>query len=139
MKKHTILFLLSFFILSCSNNDSSNKNPYLPNYSFKVDLNLNLPLYSNLKSPSNGIYYANAGVKGIIVFNTGTGYNAYDAACPNQELSDCSTMNIKGINAICSCDNKEYNLFTGQGNMPYPMKQYRVDVNPDGSVIWISN
>ncbi|PJJ09630.1 nitrite reductase/ring-hydroxylating ferredoxin subunit [Flavobacterium sp. 1] len=136
MKKHILLLIISLFFLRCSDNQNSNKNPYIPNYSFSVDLNLNLPLYSNLKSPGNGIYYSNAGAKGIIVFNTGTGYNAFDAACPNQEISSCSTMTIKGINALCVCDNKEYNLFTGQGStaVTYPMKQYRVQVVSDTQI-----
>ena len=56
---------------------------------------MNLPAYSNLQYVSNGIYYSGAGVKGFVVFNTGSGYNAFDAACPNQALSSCSTMTIK--------------------------------------------
>ncbi|REH00141.1 hypothetical protein [Flavobacterium aquicola] len=130
MKKYILLLIISLFFLGCSDNENSNKNPYIPNYTFSVDLNLNLPLYANLKSPGNGIYYSDAGVKGIFVFNTGTGYNAFDAACPNQEISSCSTMTLKGINALCACDSKEYNLFTGQGTtaVTYPMKQYLVQV-----------
>ena len=130
MKKYILLLIISLFFVGCTDNENSNKNPYIPNYNFSVDLNLNLPLYSNLKNPSNGIYYSDAGVKGIIVFNTGNGnYNAFDAACPNQEISNCSTMTIKGINALCACDSKEYNLFTGQATTTatYPMKQYRVE------------
>ena len=131
MKKHILLLIISLFFLGCSDNENSNKNPYIPNRTFSVELNLNLPLYINLKSPGNGIYYSDAGIKGIIVFNTGNGYNAYDAACPNQEISSCSTMTIKGINALCACDSKEYNLFTGQGDgtVTYPMKQYRVEAS----------
>ena len=122
--------MIFLFLIGCSDNENSNKNPYIPNYNFSVELNLNLPLYSNLKSPGNGIYYPNSGAKGLIIFNTGNGYNAFDAACPNQEISSCSTMTIKGINALCACDSKEYNLFTGQGDgtVTYPLKQYRVDV-----------
>lgn len=133
MKKYILLLISSLFLLGCSNNENSNKNPYIPNYTFSQDFNLNLPLNSNLKSPGSGIYYANAGVKGLIIFNNGNGYNAFDAACPNQELSSCSTMTIKGINAVCACDDKEYNLFTGQATTTatYPMKQYRVEVKGD--------
>ena len=54
---------------------------------------------------------------------------AYDAACPNQALTDCSTMTINGINAKCDCDNAEYSLFTGlSAGKQYPMKAYRVQV-----------
>lgn len=133
MKKYVFLIIVSLLFMGCSDNENSNKNQYIPNYNFSVDFNLNLPLNLSLKSPGNGIYYPDAGVKGLIVFNTGTGYNAFDAACPNQDLSDCSTMTLKGIYALCACDKKEYNLFTGQGDATatYPMKQYRVQVNGD--------
>ncbi|MGQ7946273.1 Rieske (2Fe-2S) protein [Flavobacterium sp. WC2509] len=134
MKKYILLIIISLFFLGCSNSENSNKNPNIPNYSFSVELNMNLPLYSKLKSPSNAVYYSDAGAKGIIVFNTGSGYNAFDAACPNQAISSCSTMTIKGVNAVCACDNKEYLLFTGQaigGDLPYFMKQYRVEQNGD--------
>ncbi|CAN1559012.1 hypothetical protein MCETHM1_02544 [Flavobacteriaceae bacterium] len=138
MKKYLFLAIAALFFLGCSNSENSNKNPYLPNYSFSVDINLNLPTYSTLKYVSNSVYYPNAGVRGLIIFNTnGNSYNAFDAACPNQDLNDCSTMTIKGVNALCACDKKEYNLFTGQGGMPYPLKQYRVEVR--GDVIRIYN
>jgi nitrite reductase/ring-hydroxylating ferredoxin subunit len=123
--------------ISCSNSDFNNKNPYIPNYSFTVDLNMNLPAYSNLKYASNAVFYAGVGAKGIYVFNTGSGYNAFDAACPNQVISSCSTMTLKGINVVCPCDDTEYSLFTGQGKLQYPLKQYRVEVN--GNVLRVYN
>lgn len=138
MKKHIyIIFIIPFFIC-CSNTGFDNKNPYLPNYTFTIDINLNLPTYSSLLIPINAIYYPNQGVRGVIVFNTGTGYNAFDAACPNQVLSSCSTMTIKGINSLCACDSAEYSLFTGQSaGKQYPLKQYRVEVN--GNILRVYN
>jgi nitrite reductase/ring-hydroxylating ferredoxin subunit len=90
---------------------------------------MNLPAYSNLQYASNAVYYASVG-KGIYIFNTGSGYNAFDAAF-NQALSSCSTMTLKGINVVCPCDSTEYSLFTGlsQTGLQYPLKQYRVEVN----------
>lgn len=139
MKKYLILFLTIPLLYCCSNNDFNNKNPFIPNYTFTVDINTNLPAFSNLKFVSNGIYYPNVGARGIIVFNTtGTGYNAFDAACPNQALSACSTMSINGINAVCACDSAQYSLFTGQSaGKQYPMKQYRVEVL--GNIIRVYN
>ena len=130
MKKYILIFLIPLFFFSCSDNGFNNKNPYLPNYSFSVLFNLNLPAYSNLKYVSNAIYYSGAdvGPRGIYVFNTGSGYNAFDAACPNQPISSCSTMTLNGINVVCPCDDEEYSLFTGQGKLQYPLKQYRVEV-----------
>jgi nitrite reductase/ring-hydroxylating ferredoxin subunit len=137
MKKRLFLLLIFPLLWACSDNSSSNENPFLPNYTFTIDINTNLPAYSKLKFPSNAIYYPGVGVKGIFVFNTGSGYNAFDAACPNQTPSSCSTMTIKGINVICACDSAEYSLFTGQGGLQYPLKQYRVEVN--GTIIRVYN
>ena len=137
MKKSVLLSVLFLVFFSCSNSGPVNTNPFIPIYSFTVDINMNLPLYSNLQYPSNAVYYAGKGVKGLIIFNTGSGYNVFDAACPNQNLSSCSTLTINGIEAVCSCDGKTYSLFSGQGSLQYPMKQYRVDVN--GNVLHIYN
>jgi nitrite reductase/ring-hydroxylating ferredoxin subunit len=137
MKKVLVLLLLLPLLIGCSENNFNNNNPFLPNYSFTVDLNINLPAYSNLKFPSNAVYYSSVGVKGIYVFNTGSGYTAFDAACPNQAISSCSTMTLKGINVVCACDDAEYSLFTGQGGKQYPLKQYRVEVN--GNILRVYN
>ena len=129
MKKYLILFLLPLFF-GCDKENFSNNNPYLPNYGFTTNINMNLPQYTTLQFPSNGVYINNAGVgvRGIFVFNTGSGYVAYDAACPNQDLSSCSTMTLSGVEAICPCDDVRYSLFSGQAQgMQYPMKQYRVE------------
>jgi len=137
MKKSVWLFVLFLAFISCSDNGPVNTNPFIPNYTFTVDINMNLPSYSKLLYPSNAVYYAGKGVKGLIIFNTGSGYNAFDAACPNQTPSTCSPMTIDGIDAVCSCDTKTYSLFSGQGSLQYPMKQYRVEVN--GNVLRIYN
>ena len=140
MKKYFLLFLIISMFSGCSNTAFNNKNPNLPNYTFTVDINMNLPAYSTLLYPSNAIYYPGVGAKGIYVFCTAPGnYNAFDAACPNQALSSCSTMTLKGINVVCPCDSKEYSLFTGQaqGGAQYPLKQYRVEVN--GNVLRVYN
>ncbi|MFT5715306.1 MAG: nitrite reductase/ring-hydroxylating ferredoxin subunit [Flavobacterium sp.] len=137
MKKHLLLFLVLPLFLGCSDNNFNNKNPFIPNYTFTIDINMNLPAYSNLQYPSNAVFYSGAGAKGIYIFNTGSGYNAFDAACPNQVISSCSTMTLKGINIVCPCDSIEYSLFTGQGGSQYPLKQYRVEVN--GNVLRVYN
>lgn len=139
MKKHLLILLAAVTFTACDKENFNNKNPYIPNYSFSEEINRNLPAYSALNFPSNAIYYGGGGVRGLIVFNSGGGgYKAYDAACPNQELSSCSTMTINGINAKCACDDVEYSLFTGQAQgMQYPMKEYRVEVV--GSIIRVYN
>lgn len=129
MKKY-LLFAIAVVFMGCDKDNFSNNNPYLPNYSFAYNINMSLPQYSSLQFPSNAVYVnaGNTGVRGVFVFNTGGGYVAFDAACPNQALSNCSTMTLNGINVICPCDNVSYSLFTGQAQgMQYPMKQYRVE------------
>lgn len=130
------MFTPLFF--GCSTNIFSNKNPYLPNYSVSIDINLNLPAYSKLLYASNAIYYPNQGVKGVYIFYTGSTYTAFDAACPNQALSECSTMTLKVINVLCACDGAEYSLYTGlSAGKEYPLKQYRVEVS--GNILHVYN
>jgi nitrite reductase/ring-hydroxylating ferredoxin subunit len=137
MKKLLYLIFAFSFLFSCSKNDVVNTNPFLPNYNFSIDINTNLPEYSSLKYAGNSVYYAGAGIRGLLIFNTGSGYNAFDAACPNQTLSTCSTMTTKDIYAVCACDSKQYSLYTGQSDLQYPMKQYRVEAN--GNIIRVYN
>lgn len=137
MKKFWILIAFVSILFSCSDNGVSNKNPNIPSYPVNLTVDMNLPAYSNLKFVSNGVIVPNYGAKGIIIFNAGSGYNAFDAACPNQVVNSCIPMTIDGINAVCSCDKTEYSLFTGLGGKEYPLKQYRVEVS--GSVIHVYN
>ncbi|MBS7229997.1 hypothetical protein KHA90_03075 [Flavobacterium psychroterrae] len=137
MKKFWLLIVFVSILFSCSDNNTSNKNPYIPSYSVNLSIDMNLPAYSNLKFVSNGIIIPNYGAKGVIIFNAGSGYTAFDAACPNQALTSCTAMTINGINAVCSCDKTEYSLFTGLGGKEYPLKQYRVEVI--GTVIHVYN
>ncbi|WP_306353380.1 Rieske (2Fe-2S) protein [Flavobacterium sp. '19STA2R22 D10 B1'] len=133
-----ILFIVLICVLSgCSKDGARGNNPYIPNYSFSIDINTNLPLYSGLNSPINPIYInQNAvGVKGIIVMKVSTtDYRAFEASCPNQYPADCSTLTIHGVNAKCPCDDKEYSLFTGVGPGEYPLKPYRVQVLNDNLI-----
>lgn len=138
MKKIILLLFTICLLCGCEKENFNNRNPYIPNYGFSETINMSLPSYSQLQYPSNAIYYPNAGARGVIIFNTGSGYVVFDAACPNQPISDCSTMLINGIMAVCSCDDAEYSLFTGQSpGKEYPMKQYRVTQN--GNVLNIFN
>ena len=138
MRKY-IVFLLLPILWSCTPENFNNNNPYIPNYSFSVEINTDLPSYTNLQFVSNGKYIPNYGARGIIVFNAGNNnFVAFDAACPNQAMSACSTMSVSGINAVCACDNASYSLFSGQcDGKQYPMKPYRVEVY--GNVIRVYN
>ena len=142
MKKYIILLVALVFIMGCDKDDYTSTNKYLPDYSFKVEVNTDLPLYGQLKFPSNPvrINVVGAGINGIIVTNTGSGnYAAFEASCPNQQLSNCSVLTINGILAKCPCDGVEYSLLTGDAtsDVQYPLKRYRVQAV--GSNIIITN
>ncbi|NAS12651.1 Rieske (2Fe-2S) protein [Poritiphilus flavus] len=145
MRRISALILL-VFLLACDN-DNERRNPFLQEINFRFDLNLNLPLYSPLTNPGNAVYVNSQGVgtRGVFVMNTGFDiFRAFEASCPNHAPNSCSTMTIEGQNAICSCENFEYSLFTGQqldrpddGSRYYDMLEYRATLS-GGSVV-ISN
>ncbi len=140
MKKYFIVFGLLFLFNSCNKNTVVVNNPYLPNYSFSVNVDLSLPSNSNLQFAGNGVKIVGqgAGIRGLFVFNTGSGYTAFDMACPNQNLGACSTMTLSGMNAVCPCDSKLYSLYTGLcAGMTYPLKAYRIETN--GTVLRVYN
>lgn len=132
MKKFLLLVLLLPALWACDSDDYRYTTRYLPNYNFSIDIDMSLPLYTDLLYTGNAkkITVAGIGINGVIVMNTGGGYAAWEASCPNQELSSCSGLTVNGVNAVCPCDDVEYSLFTGQATTPvdYPLKPYRVSV-----------
>lgn len=132
MKKFLLLIVGLILVVACSNDNYSYTTKYLPNYGFSIDIDMSLPLYTDLLYTGNAkkITVAGIGINGVIVMNTGSGYAAWEASCPNQELSNCSGMTVNGVNAVCPCDNVQYSLFTGQATtaVQYPLKPYRVQV-----------
>ncbi len=134
MKKILTLICLLALLFSCSSDAVRYRNPFIPNYSFSLTIDANLPTYSKLLLPINPllIYDGITGANGIIVMKiSDTDYRAWEANCPNQYLSACSRMIIIGVNAKCPCDDIEYSLFNGvgiNGQGEYTMKPYRVDI-----------
>lgn len=139
-KKIVILMAVFPFILGCDEGNINYKNPNLPNFPVNLSINTNLPQYSNVRFASNHIIDLSQGVGGIVIFNTGSNYMAYDLACPNQLWgAACSTrMSIDGVEAKCNCDTSEnpYLLFTGQSpGQPYTLKPYRVQISGEYLII----
>lgn len=145
MKKITPIIFILIFIISCSDDTPSNRNPFLIESNFSFDINLNLPLYGSLNIPGSSIYISNenVGLKGVFVFNTGSGYVAWEASCPNHTPNSCSTMTIEGGTACrCSCEDYLYSLANGaplseSDEKLHGLLFYRVDTN--GDVLVVSN
>jgi nitrite reductase/ring-hydroxylating ferredoxin subunit len=149
MRSYLVLLLL-VLVFACDTN-ITNRNPFLQEFSFRFDINTNLPLYSELTNEGSAIYIPNeqAGTRGIFVIKTLAslnGYRAFEASCPNHVPNNCSTMTLDNSrnSVTCSCEDYNYTLFTGQllnapndGSRFYNMLEYRV--NASGNVISITN
>jgi len=131
LNKIFVVLVISMLFITCDDGRSRERNPNVPLYNFTIEINIDLPQYNSLLYPSNAVLInsVGAGTNGIIVFNAGGNYRAYEANCPDQTLITCSQLQINGIRAICPCDELEYNLFTGlpttQGD--YAMIPYRIE------------
>ncbi len=104
-----LCFTLLFF--ACEKNETID---YLPKIKVSETINLNLPQYQNLLTPSGSVY-TNGGLKGILIQYTGIGsppYKAYERACPNNDCN--SPMTFDGsLKMKCSCDLSEYSIIDG--------------------------
>ena len=144
--KHFLVPALLSIVFSCSS-DRTNRNPYLQEVGFAFELNLGLPLYSNLNSIGNPIYVGNTGVgtRGIFVMKSGLdSFYAFEASCPNHVPNDCSTMELDGQNGVCSCEGSASSLFTGRhldrpddGGRYYDLLFYRATLR--GNSVIVSN
>ena len=140
--KKIILLLIVSILLGCKK-DTIKRNPYLPEARFSVTINTNLALYNKLKTPLTPVVITKEGVglKGIIVINTGSGFLAWERACPHIPITNCSTMELDGgLIATCPCDNVTYNLVNGNptsGNSNQPLLNYSVSEN--GNILTIYN
>ena len=140
MKKNLILLVVFPILFGCDGGSVNYNNPNLPSYPVNLTINMNLAPDSNVQFPGNYVVKYSQGIAGIVVFNTGSGFNDYDLACPNQLYgSACSSaMSIQGIEAKCNCNTAEtpYSLFSGQSpGQNYPMKPYRVNVSGNSLII----
>lgn len=142
MKKLLALLGFTLALVSCSKDNPNYHNPYLPNPTIDMAINLNWPEYSELRHP-NGVHVTHLqGVRGIIIFNTGSGFRAYEAACPNHPITDCSTLTVKrgDIFAKCACpdDGASFNLHIGTAlDSKYQLQTYRISQN--GNLLYINN
>lgn len=138
MRKFIFLVLL-FLSISCEKNETID---FLPKIMVNENINLNLPQYQNLLTPS-GWVYTNGGLKGIIIQSTGIGtppFKAFERACPNNDCN--SPMTFDGsLKMKCPCDLSEYSIIDGspqtKGNVNFA-REYRVLVL-SGTALNITN
>ncbi len=129
MRNITSLVALLLF-LSC---DNPTPNDVLPDMQVNVTIDLNLPSYQNLlvhsgwaNTPTTSGY----GIKGILIYNQGGNYIAYERACPHLEVSACNAMIFDGLFLKCTCDDSLFNIFSGgvsqTAGVNYSAREYHV-------------
>ncbi len=136
--RHTTLVLFLVFF-GCSKN-SVERNPYLYETRFDQTLNLTLPAFNNLNYQGGSLYWANGGIKGLLLFNLAGTIMAWEASCPNHAPSSCSTVQINGVTASCLCEDFQYSLATGQPlteGATYSLLFYKVQQN--GTLLRVYN
>ncbi len=139
MKTKALFSFVSLALLLVQCKEKSARNPYLADVSFRKEINLDLPQYSSLKYSGNAVYVPDGGILGFFVFNTGNGYNAFEAADPNHYPSGCSHMELQGQQVQCHCDGNTYNLLDGSpanDNAEYPLKAYHISRNGNTLVVY---
>lgn len=127
--KNIFLVLFIFIFVSCEKNDTIDD---LPNQPVNVTINLDLPQYINLQTPT-GWAYASGGIQGIFIQNTGTGnpnFKAFERACPNFDCNQPMTFD-GSLQLKCPCEESEYSILDGspqnEGNKNYA-REYKVTV-----------
>ena len=126
-------FLLIILLCACESSNV-NYNPYIPNLKFDKTINLDLPLYDNIKFSSGSVELIGVGVCGIVLFNFNGDILAWEQCPPNHAVnSSCPNLNISGVQLSCECTQNLYSLATGQllnninQNNKYPLVRYRTE------------
>lgn len=143
------LLFLVLLLVSCQKTPVT-RNPYLPNSRFQISVNTNLPQFIGLSTPPRVVFISQegAGLRGIFLVAVGSNnYKAWEAANPNEPLSQCGfPLRVEGLTAVSRCEFSQgdvYSLITGealeshQNTNLYPLLEYRVSVS--GSKITIYN
>ena len=128
------LNLLLILLLCACENSNINYNPYIPNLKFDKTINLDLPLYDDIKFSSGSVELIGVGVCGIVLFNFNGDILAWEQCPPNHAVnSSCPKLNISGIQLSSECTQHLYSLATGQllnninQNNKYPLVRYRTE------------
>ncbi|MBC8265842.1 MAG: hypothetical protein H8E84_02655 [Flavobacteriales bacterium] len=128
--------LLLFF--ACQKEDD-----FIQNVMVDYNLNLSLPLFSDLQTVGNYVFIANEGVKGIIVYRQDFNlYKTYDRNCSYEPSLTCARIDsVNSSIAICNCCNSKFLLNQNgdaiDGPAILPLKEY--SNNLSGDFLYIYN
>lgn len=144
MKKLLFIVVTALLTFSCSKSDNDTSNQFLPNQSFDTTttINTSFPQYNSLQFPGNHAVVNGFGINGIVVYNTGSSYVAFELSDPNHYLQACSKLTVEGVIATCNCeDENAYDILTGlaqEGTTgAYTLRPYFVEAS--GNIIRVYN
>ena len=105
----------------------------IPTIRFQYEVNLNLPEFDNLRFAGGTKVIHSIGYKGVMLINlTGDSFLAWEATCSNHSPESCSKLFVEGVIGVCSCEDAQYSLATGQLLNPngegtaYPLLNYQI-------------
>ena len=133
------LYILSIFLIfsTCNTQDD-----YIQEVYVNINIDLNLPEYSDLQVSGNS-FFIEGGVEGIIIYHgIGSDYKVYDRNCSYEPSLSCSQIDSvdAGI-AYCGCCTSAFLLSNDASvlNSPalLPLKKYYWTLS--GSQMHISN
>lgn len=139
MKKILLVVLFSM-LLSC-NDDDNDRNSFLPNVPVNFSINLNLPEGNSLLNAGYKIF-EDRGNGGVIVFNNGLSYTAFDLACPHVPLQTCSIMTFSQSDLYmkCPCDDEEFSKIDGAPKNPEIQQAAKIyTVTKNGNTLYVRN
>lgn len=113
------IFLTIFFsgiCISCSDDDTTVN--CIPNVNVAAQYNLSLPSFANISYPNGYVVLSPDGTngsRGVIIVNTGSGYNAFDRNAPQICPGENTTLIVEDdIKIVCPEDGAEWVLRSGQ-------------------------
>ncbi len=137
MKQLGAAFLLLFLLAGCGKQGN-----VVPNVAVNLQLQLNDPRYSQLRSIGSAVAIDGYGVSGIIVANTVYGYRAYDRCSAYEPEKRCAvTIDDNKILVTDPCSGSKWLLQDGTPNKApavRSLKQYNVYIDPSGNFLTIS-
>jgi len=141
----------TMFFFSCKP-DANNPQNIIPSVPVNITINMDLPLYINLKNTGQYIYI-DGGVKGIILYHHyDDQFYALERNCTYQPFDTCSRVTVQTDNfyircgryqndtTFIRCCNSKFQLEGGyliDGPALAPLKQYRV--SRSGNMLQIYN
>jgi Rieske Fe-S protein len=118
------------------------KDDYIQEVYVNINVDLNLPEYSNLQASGNSIFI-DGGVEGIIIYHgVGNYYKVYDRNCSYEPSLACSVIDSVNTGfAYCGCCPSMFSLeedgVTRNGPALLPLKSYNLSL--DNNILRIFN